>query len=167
MIPTLVKPSALVLARRAADMNFFHAAGTLPASEDVASVATWALAIDLLTGDDWLTYLTEANNEIVSQLVLQWRDQELSLWDQVAGQINEIIYSPINKKIRSKLPTEVVNPDAVVNIVLLMINCACIERHYFENVSKSHLYDLFQWLEMGHLPCGATADYPSRLLYVF
>lgn len=163
----IASPAAVELARRATALDYFQSVGTARGSDAVVPVSTWRAAAELLTGDEWIEYTTEASNNILGQLIQGWHDKEAAEWNSVCNEVDGIIKAPVSAAAAEGIPRDVPNRARAVEMIIKMVRLACVERHYDNLARSDYFWEMFGWLEKGHVPCGALVAFPGRRWWVF
>lgn len=155
--PHIVTDHARNIAERAIRIEWFHSVGVFTASnESIVEIYHWSEALACLTSQVWDDYLLDVRNTMVHPVPRPQLDD----WGWVFEATNEILDPIIPRDVYQRVHQNTGEAMAatIAEQVTGVVRLACVEAHFQKWVPVRRCLDLFQWLENGHLPCGATTS---------
>jgi hypothetical protein len=162
--PLIQSDAALKLARRALGIKWFSSVGT--ASEelpDVRWVHDWDMAVASLQKPAWDDYLLDARNAMADPVPRP----QINDWRWVIDVVDGVLSLSVLEAVRGSLSVTGPLSAKVTDMVLMMVRLSCVEAHFAQWVKVRFFGEMFHWLEVGRLPCGAVGEFPARPILVF
>jgi hypothetical protein len=162
--PLIQSDAALRLARRALGIKWFSSVGT--ASEELPGVRwvfDWDTAVASLQDPAWSDYLLDASNTMADPVPRpQFND-----WNWVIDEVNGVLLPGLEEGVRASISVAGPAFADVANMVLRIVRLSCVEAHFAQWERSRFFGEMFHWLEVGRLPCGAVGEFPARPILVF
>lgn len=156
----------LGLATQVRETVFFRNCGRPISDGTVVAARSWEEALHGLISKHWEDYVLDAQNELTETAGVCARAAFDADWNDSIGDIEGALGEDLRRRIASALPPSRKWANAV-DVVHNMIVTACAEQQCARITRTNHFRRMLHWIMEGHLPCGATAEFPAGRIKVY